>query len=98
MFNRLEIIFEFSCFTCGYVFLDLDSFVVAEFGVDYFYVALVLDEFYYLLLFCLVPIMWINKLNIVPLIYKEKLILQIGFLLFICDVKQNILNLNFLIE
>ena len=100
MVNLLKVIFKLSSFTGGDVFLHLDSFEITELGVDCLDVdfVLILDKLYDLLLFCLVLVMRIHKLNIVSLIDEKELFTEVYFLLIICYVQLDFLDLNLLIE
>jgi len=98
MVDLLEVIFEFTGLTGCYVFVDLDFFEVTKlciFGVD---AALVLNKLDDLLLLYLLFVTWIKELDVVSLIDKEKLVTCFFFLLIAMNIKQNALNLNFLIE
>ena len=96
--NELKIVFELTSLACVLIFIDLDSFVIRKLRILGAHLTLVLNLLNDFLLLNSLHITWVDKLNVVSLIEKVKLLASLFFLLIIINVQLNILNLNLLIE
>ena len=100
VFNLLIVVLKLANFTHFPIFVNLDSFVYREIVIRLLNVKLICYSLTGNLLINYISLIWIENLDLVPLINKEKLVVCLIWFIFIFLIilDQKVLHLNILTE